>query len=134
MGLNLKRNDYLVVAGLALAAVAAGMVSLSLGEGARVVEMVIDYAAMFIIVASLGVVYKARELWGGEVSRALELIGAGLAVYMLTYLPHINWHIGGGGALGPVPGSFLYGFFHALTLSTFVLAGYGFYTLWQSGK
>ncbi len=134
MALNLERNDYLVIAGLAVAAVAAGMVSLSLGEQARITEMVIDYVAMFVIVASLAVIYKARELWGGEVSRALELIGAGLAVYMITYLPHINWHISGGGALGPIPGEFLYGFFHALSLATFVLAGYGFYTLWQSGK
>lgn len=134
MALNLERNDYLVMAGLAVLAVAAGMVSLSLGQQAMIVEMVIDYAAMFIIVASLAVIYKARDLWGGEVSRALEIIGAGLAVYMITYLPHINWHISGGGALGPVPGSFLYGFFHALSLATFVLAGYGFYTLWQSGK
>ncbi len=134
MALNLERNDYLVMVGLAVAAVAAGLVSLSLGEQARITEMVIDYVALFVIVASLAVIYKARELWGGEVSRALELIGAGLAVYMITYLPHINWHIGGGGALGPIPETFLYGFFHALTLATFVLAGYGFYTLWQSGK
>jgi len=134
MALNLERNDYLVMAGLAVLAFAMGLLSLSLGEAARITEMIIDYAAMFVIVASLGVIYKARDLWGGEVSRAMELIGVGLAVYMVTYLPHINWHIGGSGSIGPIPGGFLFGFFHALTLATFVLAGYGFYTLWQSGK
>jgi hypothetical protein len=132
MALNLERNDYLVVAGLAVLSVVAGFISLNFGGPA--VEGIIDYISMFVIVASLAVIYKARELWGGEVSRALEIIGAGLAVYMITYLPHINWHLSGGGNLGPLPEMFLYGFFHALTMATFVLVGYGFYTLWQSGK
>ncbi|MFQ3308627.1 MAG: hypothetical protein ACI977_000870 [Candidatus Nanohaloarchaea archaeon] len=132
MALNLERNDYLVMVGLAILSAIAGVVSLQFGGPA--VEGIIDYISMFVIVASLAVVYKARELWGGEISRALELIGAGLAVYMITYLPHINWHLGGGGPLGPLPENFLYGFFHALTLATFVLVGYGFYTLWESGK
>lgn len=132
MALNLERNDYLVIVGLFIVTLLAGFVSQNFGGPA--VEGIIDYISMFVIVASLAVVYKARDLWGGEVSRALELIGAGLAVYMITYLPHINWHMSGGGGLGPVPENFLYGFFHALTLATFVLVGYGFYTLWQSGK
>lgn len=132
MALNLERNDYLVMAGLAVISVIAGYISLNFGGPA--VEGIVDYITMFVIVASLAVIYKARSLWGGDISRALEIIGAGLALYMITYLPHINWHITGGGPISVIPEAYLYGFFHALSMSTFVLAGYGFYTLWQSGK
>lgn len=143
MGLNLESKDYGLIGGLLAVSAAigylgttgfwAGFVGGDVPPG-MVLEMWLDRLTVVIIFAGLLAIYKARGLWGGEVARNLELIGAGLAGYMLVYLPHIHWHIAESPAWLGMDPNFWFGFFHMIQAAAFFLASYGFYEFWQTGK
>lgn len=137
MGFHLKQNDYLVMGLLAALSGIAGYTSLMATEPV-LVEKWLDRGTILVVLFSILIIYKAKQEVEGDLVRDLELIGIGLAIYMFIYLPHIIWHITGQNPveIGSVmiPANFLFGFFHALTISSFILIGYGFYNLWVNQR
>jgi len=131
MPLELEKKEYgLIFGGLAVAAV-LGFIG-HLAEAPPQVEQYIDFLTGAIIIGSLAVMYKASNLLGGEIAKNLQVMGAGVLIYILTYYPHIFWHAG----LVPAPLSdhFGYVFYHAATALAFFLVGYGFYGFYKMGK
>lgn len=132
---HLERNDwYLVgiatVITLVMGAVGAtDLYTLQVGS-------IVEFSSVLPVFAGLVFIYLSRSLWGGSVARYLEVIGAGLAVHMILFIPHIQWHILGEveGGLPPLAGqppSFWYVFFHGMSLAAFLFIGYGFYLFQQ---
>lgn len=143
MALNMERKDYAVVGGGIALAVAVGAFFLAM-EAGPAMEQTFRWITGLAIAGAVVVIYKARDLWGGEIARSLEIIASGLVMFMLQWIPHIQWHqIGAaqavqGGSPMPawfgVPGPWWLGFWHGLGLAAFLIIGYGFYTLWKAGK
>ncbi|MCJ7429023.1 MAG: hypothetical protein MUP66_01395 [Candidatus Nanohaloarchaeota archaeon QJJ-5] len=137
MAFHLKQNDYLVMGVLAVLAGIAGYSSL-MAENPLLVEQWLDRVTVLVVLSAVVIIYKAKQQFDDEIARELELIGVGLTVYMLVYLPHIIWHISDQPSVPiasfTVPGGFLYGFFHMLSISAFILVAYGFYNLWVTKR
>lgn len=133
---NLEKRDwYLIGAGTVLAII-SGIIgqyyTVSMATG-----VFIDQVSVVPILIGLVFIYLARSEWSGDIARTLELIGIGLAIHMIVFIPHLNWHISGATLtdlppLMGVPASFWYVFFHGLTLTGFALIGYGFYLLTEN--
>lgn len=143
MGINLERVDYGVITGAIAFAVVLGVVTLSLNL-TMAFETNLRWVTGAVILVGLGFIYLGRELWGGIVARNLEIIGAGMAIMMIEWIPHIGWHIQGarqaaqGGSPMPawlgIPGFWWFGFFHGLVMASFIVITYGFYRFWKSGQ
>jgi uncharacterized membrane protein YfcA len=96
-------------------------------------ELYTRFIASGAIIVSIYFVHRARSAWDGELARYLEIIGAGFIVLMLSWVPHIGWHIRGQPEILGLSASFLIGLFHTLAAVTFLIVGYGFYRFWQEG-
>jgi len=130
--LHLKAEDYQVIAAGVLLGVFGGVIGHVYSVGIRA-ELYTRVAVSLAILVALYCIYQARTAWGGDLARYLEIIGAGLVLFMLTWIPHIEWHIQGSPVLFGLSSGFWLGFFHALTASTFLITAYGFYRFWQEG-
>lgn len=119
---------------LGLLAAAAGLFGL-IGVGA---EMIMGYFPAIPLPFAVISLYLARDFYGGEIGRYLEIIGIGLVVEFLLYIPHLYWHFQEF-SLGHLPSwgiapNFWYVFFHGLSAFGFAIVSYGFYLLWKSGE
>jgi hypothetical protein len=99
----------------------------------------VEFASVLPVLAGIVFIYLSRSLWGGSVARYLEVMGAGLAIHMILFIPHIQWHIVGQieGELAPLlgqPPEFWYIFFHGMSLVAFLFVGYGFYLFYQESQ
>lgn len=131
MVLELEQKDYGVILG-GLAAITVAAYIGHLQEVSPQIEMYIDYLTGAIIIASLAIMYKASDLLGGEIARNLQIMGAGAAIYLVTYYPHIMWHQQRIAA--PISDHFGYVFYHGATALAFLLVGYGFYGFYEMGQ
>jgi hypothetical protein len=133
MNLNLTKEDVILVSGLILAAVLNGVIwhVMNFGTGAEGWFRFIEGAA---VLTALYGIYRSRGLWGGEVARSLEVTSIGIIVYMLTYIPHIGWHVSGNPDLFGIPSAIWIGFFHAISAVSFLIVGYGLYLFSESSK
>lgn len=96
----------------------------------------VEFSSVIPVFVGIVFIYLSRSIWGGKIARYLEIIGAGLAVHMLLFIPHIQWHITGQtqGGMPPLmgqPPGFWYVFFHGMSLVAFLFIGYGFYLFYQ---
>lgn len=130
--MELKRQDYGIIAGGFLLAVLAGFLGQLYNVTGRI-ELYTQFVTTSAILVTLYFIHQGRRAWGGDLARYLEIIGIGFALLMLTWVPHIQWHIGGEPAWLSLSGSFWVTFFHVLTAVTFLIVGYGFYWFWQEG-
>lgn len=128
------RRDWEVVGlGLVLALVAGAlgvMGILGLQE-----EILLAYLPFFTIIPAGIVAWKARETWGGDIARYLEIIAIGFFLLGVTYLPHLYWHFQELTA-GSLPEwglstNFWYVGFHGLSLFGIAYISYGFYLFWK---
>lgn len=139
MSLLQQRDWQIIGAGLLLSLV-GGVVG-HLGLVSVQQEIMVGYAAVIPIIPGLAFIWLARDQWGGQVARYLELIGAGFAVHLVVWVPHIRWHVLAEADPNHVPPawlgfdpSFWYVFFHGISLFAFALITYGFYLFWQEGS
>lgn len=77
------------------------------------------------ILASIYFISK-NNVWEGQIGRSLNLVGIGLFMIMLNYIPHIPWHLMDNPAWGISTG-FWVGLFHMWIAAGFILISYGFH-------
>lgn len=133
MNLHVTKEDYALVGGLLAAAVLNGFIweVMSFGTAAESWFRFVEGAA---VLTALYGVYRARGLWGGEVARSLEVTSIGIMTYMLTYIPHIGWHMADNPAFYGISKNIWVGFFHAISAVSFLIVGYGLYLFSESSK
>lgn len=136
----LEPVDKKLILGGVVVSVLAGVLG-QLGLVSVQAETMIGYATAIVIVPGIYFIYRARNLWGGHVARYLELIGLGMAVHMLLWIPHIWWHLQGMATADGLPPAMLgldpafwYIFFHGFSLAAFGFMTYGFYLFWTEGE
>lgn len=94
------------------------------------------FPELSVVVILIGGVlaYMARDYYGGQIGRGLEVLAAGFIIYGVLWWPHkIGWHGGGTPAWAGIIEPAWQTFFHLLTVITLGIVAYGFYTLWQVG-
>ncbi|MFQ3308288.1 MAG: hypothetical protein ACI977_000518 [Candidatus Nanohaloarchaea archaeon] len=133
MELKTTREDVILITGLIAAAVLNGVIwnVMNFGVGAEAWFRFVEGAA--VLTAFYGI-YRSRGLWGGEVARSLEVTSLGIIVYLLTYIPHIGWHVSGNSASLGIPSGVWVGFFHGISAVSFLIVGYGLYLFSESSK
>jgi len=133
MDLHINREDVILVTGLVLAAVLNGVIwhVMNFDTAAEGWFRFIEAGA---VLTALYGVYRARGLWGGEVARSLEVTSIGIITYMLSYTPHIGWHIANNPAILGIQSEAWIGFFHGISAVSFLIVGYGLYLFAESSK
>ncbi|MDY6778126.1 MAG: hypothetical protein SVU32_05645 [Candidatus Nanohaloarchaea archaeon] len=136
----MERKDYLVIGGALLVSALVGFAARGI-QSVQTIAMVtlgLTVAAFITTLIALVAIYKARKPYGGKVARNLEVIGFGLALFIVTYLPHVVWHIFGlqnNNPLGPawlgLSKAWWAGFYHIGAFMFFLIASYGFYLFWK---
>lgn len=130
MGLNFEREDYALIGGSSIAVIVFGLIAQMLQVG-PMIELPFDVLMMITTLVGVYFIYRAVDIWGGEVGRYLSIIGLGLAYYALTFIPHVQLHIQGIQAIGPINIMAVFAFQHVMTLFMFGLVSYGFYLFWR---
>lgn len=137
--MNMERRDLLAAGASILIPLLAGIAAAGIQSQRMVVQIVVwgTYATSAAIVISVAAIYKAREMYGGEVARNLELIAMGYILFIVSFLPHTLWHVSGlPDALGPGWAIFSQawwtGFFHIGAIMFFMISVYGFYKFWEA--
>lgn len=136
---TLHKNDkYLIGVGLLLSIIGGVMGQLDMVSIEQ--ELMLSYVAFLPIIPALIFIWLARDLWGGHVARYLELIGIGLGIHLVLWVPHIRWHILAEHSPDLTPPAWLgfdapfwYVFYHGFSLLAFALMTYGFYLFWKEG-
>lgn len=133
MNLNLTKEDIILISGLIVAAVLNGVIwhVMNFGTGAEAWFRFVEGAA---VLAALYGAYRSRGLWGGEVARSLEVTSAGIIIYVITYIPHIGYHVSENPVLLGIPSAVWLGFFHGISAVSFLVVGYGLYLFSESSK
>lgn len=138
--MNMERNDLYVFAGAILLSLLAGLVAKGVQSVMMLAQITIwlTVAAGLTVVLALIAIYYGRKPYGGEVARNLEVIGFGLALFIVTYIPHVIWHVMGlaqNNPLGPGWAGFSTawwaGFFHVGAIMFFLISSYGYYLFWR---
>lgn len=132
MGLNFERKDYALIAGSSVLVLLLGVVAQMMQVGPKV-ELPFDVLTAVTALAGVYFIYRAADVWGGEVGRYLSLIGLGLGYYALTFIPHVQLHVQGVKAIGPINILAVFAFQHVMTVFVFGLVSYGFYLFWKGG-
>lgn len=134
---NLETRDLAVIVVGLLASIAAGVLSIGQTQGFVLqVEVWTALANAPIFLAAAYFIWRFKDVWGGEIARYLTIASVGLVIQMLTWIPHILWHIEGlpsqfaPGAYG-FSGSFWLTFFHLSGPIALGITAYGFYMLSQ---
>lgn len=133
----LQRNDwYLIGVGLVLSVIVAALGQFGIATLQH--ELIINDLTAIPIVLGVVFIWLARDQWGGNVARYLELIGTGLVLHLILWIPHVRWHLMSEESTAAAMWlgldlSFWYVFFHALSLLAFTLITYGFYLFWREG-
>lgn len=133
----LHRTDYGFIASLVVVPVIAAYLAQPYNTAtiSGMIELGGTVLMALMVIPSLVAIYKTRNLYGGKMGRALELIGIGLLMTML-WVPYILWHFAGiPEPLGPgwlgLSRGWWGGFLHTLLAHAYVVLTYGMYRLWQ---
>ena len=127
----LERKDYGFIAGGAILTLLAALIAPRFFQDPMQIE---TYSRMIVAVVILyGVfsIHKAIQSWAGELARYLQLIGTGLAILMLAWVPHIGWHVRSNPEWFGMPEAFWITIFHGLTILAFAVSTYGFHLFWK---
>lgn len=126
LNLHLGGKDYrflLLTALVVVVGATAGQVT----GFTEILAAATTYIQVPFILAGLYYVYELRT-WGGDIGRNLQLIGAGLVLILLNWIPHIPWHMSGMPALGISQGFWL-GLFHTWVIGGFLVISYALHKL-----
>lgn len=96
-----------------------------------VIENYTRFVMSAVVLSAVFFIHRAVQSWAGEFARYLELIGAGLSLVLVTWVPHIGWHVSGQPPMLGVGPGFWLTFFHGLNLMGFIIVAYGFYLFWK---
>lgn len=133
MELKTTREDVILIIGLIGAAVLNGVVWSVMGFGGGAEQWFRFVEGAAVLTALYGI-YRARGLWGGEVARSLEVTSLGILIYMISYIPHIGFHVSKNPVTLGLPDNAWIGFFHAISAVSFLVVGYGLYLFSESSK
>jgi len=127
----LEKKDYgFIVAGGVLTLLAA-LVAPRVFSDPMQIETYSRLIVAAFILYGLFSIHKAIQSWAGELARYLQLIGTGLAILMIAWIPHIGWHVRGNPEwFGMSPISWIT-VFHGLTVLAFAVSAYGFHLFWK---
>lgn len=140
MSLNMERRDYGVILASLIVPVIAAVALMGIQSMEQIIMalVVLTGASAVAVILALVAIYKGRSKYGGLTAKNLEIIGFGLAIFIVTYIPHIFWHIFGLMNQNPLgPGwlgfteSWWVGFFHVGAIMFFLISSYGFYLFWK---
>lgn len=127
----LRKNDYALLGGGALIVLLAAYIVPNFVQDPMNIEAYTRIIVGAIILYGIFAINSAIQSWAGELARYLQLIGIGLGILMLSWIPHIGWHLRGSPAwLGMGP-AFWITLFHGMTVLAFLSASYGFHLFWK---
>lgn len=134
MGLHLERHDYYAVTGFLVISVVSGFL-IDLFQNSAVISLhdITFYVPAVALFAGLGFIYFAREKYGGEIARSLEITGTGVGLLGIFWLLYAGMFASGFPAWGISP-AFWAAFLGTGVVTTFMLTAYGFYTFWKLGE
>lgn len=136
-GFHLKPVDYFAVLGaLSISFIGGYLANIGVISGSNVSIAANWIPKLTIIVILVGIFFShlAKDLWGGQIARRLEVIASGFLIYAMIWWPHkVIWHTAGEpGWLGIAPGAWQTGF-HLMTVAAFGVVSYGFYLFSKLG-
>lgn len=130
---HLEKKDvigFLVALALVIVGSFAGR-----GLGPATVEYYTSIIMTVLILLGVFFIYKAGTTWAGDFARYLSIMGGGFLLLLISWMPHIHWHMVKKGPLGPpwmgLNPSFWLNFFHLVTALGFGVMTYGFYLFWK---
>lgn len=127
----LESKDYGFIAGGAILTLLAALIAPRFFEDPMQIETYSRMIVAAVILYGLFSIHQAIQSWAGELARYLQLIGTGLAILMMAWIPHIGWHVRGNPEwLGMSP-AFWITIFHGLTVLAFAVSTYGFHLFWK---
>lgn len=137
----LTRDDLLLVTAVVAFAVVSGVIFSPITDHGtlEVVDRFTNVLILAMLLAMLVPLIRASRHWGGEIGRNLQIVALGLVFFMVSIVPHVEWHVRGApGPLGPammgLSPAWWAGFFHVLTIVSWVVMIYGFYRFWQLAR
>lgn len=138
---HIKRVDGLLVIALLGFALVSGIIFSPVSDPKmiQILDRFSNILLAFVVIATLVPLLRASQHWGGEIGRNLQLIALGLVFFMFSIVPHVEWHVlGAPEPLGPsmfaLSSAWWAGFFHILTIVSWVIIIYGFYNFWQLAR
>lgn len=127
----LEKNDYMFLGGGLLLVLLASYILPNFLADPMSIEAYTRLVVAAVIIYGIFAINMAIQSWAGELARYLQLIGTGLGILMVAWLPHIGWHIQGNPSwLGISPSAWVT-MFHGLTVLGFASASYGFHLFWK---
>lgn len=138
---SLSREDVLLVVGIVLFALVSGVIfsPISNHETIHVIDRFTNFLMVAVLVAMLVPLVRASQYWGGQIGRNLQVIALGLIFFMVSIVPHVEWHVGGaprplGPAMLGMSSAWWAGFFHVFTIVSWTVIIYGFYRFWDLAR
>lgn len=137
----LSREDVLLIAGTVLFAVLSGVIFAPITDHGtlHVVDRFTNFLILAMVLAMLVPLVRASQYWGGEIGRNLQIVALGLLFFVASIVPHVEWHVRGapqplGPAMMGLSSAWWAGFFHVLTIVSWIVIIYGFYRFWQLAR
>jgi FtsH-binding integral membrane protein len=127
----LERKDYGFIAGGTVLTLLAALIAPRFFEDPMRIEAYSRMIVAAVVLYGVFSIHRAIQSWAGELGRYLQLIGTGLAILMLAWVPHIGWHVGGNPEWLGMPEAFWITMFHGLTIVAFAVSTYGFHLFWK---
>lgn len=138
---SFSRDDILLITGTVLFAAGSGVIfsPVTNHELFHVLDRFTNFLILVMVVAMLVPLVRASRYWGGEIGRNLQIIGLGLLYFMVSIVPHVEWHVRGapeplGPAMLGLSSAWWAGFFHTLTVASWGIIIYGFYRFWRLAR
>ncbi|MFB6182849.1 MAG: hypothetical protein ABEI78_02165, partial [Candidatus Nanohaloarchaea archaeon] len=129
--LDLKQIDFLFLGGSLGALLIISYLLRTLGKNIMVIEAYTRFIVTAIALAAIFFMYKAIKEWAGDLARYLQTIAIGIAILMISWIPHIGWHVKGMPPVMGMPPAFWLTFFHGLAIIGFGFQAYGYYLFWK---
>jgi len=109
------------------------------GLGPATVEYYTSIIMTLLMLLGIFFIYKAGTTWAGDFARYLSIMGGGFLLILISWMPHIHWHMvglqPGVSGIGPtwlsIHPTFWLNFFHLITAMGFGVMTYGFYLFWK---
>lgn len=127
----LQKNDYLLLGGGLVLSLILSLLAPRFLQQPMNIEAYSRLMVSAIILWGVFSIHKAIQSWAGELARYLQLIGLGLVILMLSWVPHIGWHLRDNPAWMGMDPTFWVTLFHSLTVLAFIVSSYGFNLFWK---
>jgi hypothetical protein len=131
--LNLERRDYFAIAVAMLFGLLGGIAGHILSWEVQI-ENSIRIATGLAILLGLFALYRNVPGKKGSYARNLEMIGIGTGFFLVSWIPHIGWHMGENAALLGLSEGFWTGLFHTWNAVSFLIIAYGMYLFYRATK